>query len=60
MDYFARDIVGISAYDFYHGNDVAVIQSHHAKCKDKFSRDKLLFKKLVTTKPSEAYPSRLH
>lgn len=37
MDYFARDIVGISAYDFYHGNDVAVIQSHHAKCKDKFS-----------------------
>ncbi|KAL9958944.1 hypothetical protein ACROYT_G036022 [Oculina patagonica] len=31
MDYFARDIVGMSAYDFYHGNDVAVIQSHHAK-----------------------------
>ena len=33
MDYFARDIVGMSAYDFYHGNDVAVIQGHHAKCK---------------------------
>ena len=32
MDYFARDIVGISAYDFYHGSDIAVIQSHHAKC----------------------------
>lgn len=31
MDYFARDIVGISAYDFYHGNDIAIIQSHHAK-----------------------------
>ena len=33
MDYFARDIVGISAYDFYHANDIAVIQGHHAKCK---------------------------
>lgn len=47
MDYLARDIVGISAYDFYHGNDVAVIQGHHAKCKDKLSQDKLLFKKSV-------------
>jgi len=34
MDYFARDIVGISAYDFYHASDIAVIQGHHAKCKD--------------------------
>ena len=33
MDYFARDIVGISAYDFYHANDVTAIQGHHAKCK---------------------------
>ncbi|XP_032241462.1 protein similar isoform X2 [Nematostella vectensis] len=31
MDYFAKDIVGISAYDFYHAGDVAVIQGHHAK-----------------------------
>ncbi|KAK2561643.1 Neuronal PAS domain-containing protein 3 [Acropora cervicornis] len=31
MDYFARDIVGISAYDFYHANDVTAIQGHHAK-----------------------------
>ena len=33
MHYFARDIVGISAYDFYHANDVTAIQGHHAKCK---------------------------
>ena len=39
MDYFARDIVGMSAYDFYHGNDVAVIQGHHAKCKNLFWTD---------------------
>lgn len=31
MDYFARDIVGISAYDFYHANDISAIQGHHAK-----------------------------
>ncbi|XP_068689163.1 uncharacterized protein [Montipora foliosa] len=30
-DYFARDIVGISAYDFYHANDIGIIQGHHAK-----------------------------
>ena len=33
MDYVAKDIVGMSAYDFYHGGDVALIQNHHAKCK---------------------------
>lgn len=33
MDYFAKDIVGISAYDFYHAGDVALIQGHHAKCR---------------------------
>ena len=33
MDYVAKDIVGMSAYDFYHGSDVALIQGHHAKCK---------------------------
>lgn len=33
MDYLAKDIVGISAYDFYHAGDVALIQNHHAKCK---------------------------
>lgn len=32
MDYLAKDIVGISAYDFYHAGDVALIQGHHAKC----------------------------
>ena len=32
MDYVAKDIVGMSAYDFYHGSDVALIQQHHAKC----------------------------
>lgn len=36
MDYFARDIVGISAYDFYHANDISAIQGHHAKCKHAF------------------------
>ena len=32
MDYYAKDIVGISAYDFYHMGDVSLVQDAHLKC----------------------------
>ena len=33
MDLTAKDIVGQSAYEFYHAEDMNVIQDAHAICK---------------------------
>ena len=33
MNFKARDIVGLSAYEFYHSNDMQIVHKGHHDCK---------------------------